>query len=283
MTTGYGTSWSSALGWGGGFAAQALAEAGRDVLLIDRGNEDISPPGNSHVSSEQESRLSESKWPTMSTFEVDGVLTRCYPPLGTGIGGSTNLYAAALERFDRCDIETHPDSAHPAGCWPITYNELLPYYEKAEQRLHVAGTRDPLAADFGRHVQEPPPLGPRDSHFVDFFEGRGLHPYRLHVGIRYRPGCDECLGRLCYKSCRADVRSVLAESEKKPTILARSEVLKLEALPNQVTRAIVLRDHQQIEIQARIFVLAAGAVHSPKLLLRSRNDHWPEGLEIVPA
>ena len=45
----------------------------------------------------------------------------------------------------------------------------------------------------------------------------GLHPYRLHVGIRYRPGCDECLGRLCYKTCRADVRSVLAESSKKPT------------------------------------------------------------------
>jgi choline dehydrogenase-like flavoprotein len=40
----------------------------------------------------------------------------------------------------------------------------------------------------------------------------------------------------------------------------------------------VLRDNRRIEIQARVFVLAAGAIHSPKLLLRSRNDHWPEGL-----
>jgi choline dehydrogenase-like flavoprotein len=60
--------------------------------------------------------------------------------------------------------------------------------------------------------------------------------------------------------------------------MARSEVVKLEALPDQVTRAMLLRDNEQIEIRARIFVLAAGAIHSPKLLLQSRNDHWPEGL-----
>ena len=97
-------------GMGGGFAAHALAEAGHDVLLIDYGNEDISSPGNTKPSGEQEIRLSESKWPTMSAFEVDGVINRSYPPFGAGVGGSTNLYAAALERFDRRDIDSHPDS-----------------------------------------------------------------------------------------------------------------------------------------------------------------------------
>jgi choline dehydrogenase-like flavoprotein len=265
-------------GMGGGFAAQALAEAGHEVLLIDYGNEDIPSPGSTKLSGDREIRLSECKWPSMSAFEVDGVINRSYPPFGAGVGGSTNLYAAALERFARLDIDLQPDSQHPTGGWPISYNELLPYYEKAEQNLHVIGTHDPLAGDRGSHIQPPPPLGPCDAHFVQFFERNGLHPYRLHVGIRYRPGCDECLGRLCYKTCRADVRSLLAESSKKPTIMARSEVVKLEALPDRVTRAIVLRDNQQIEIQARVFVLAAGAIHSPKLLFRSRNEHWPEGL-----
>ena len=265
-------------GMGGGFTAQALAEAGHDVLLIDYGNEDISSPGGTQLPGDQESRLSECKWPTMSTFEVDGVMNRSYPPFGAGVGGSTNLYAAALERFARLDIDSQPDSPHPTGGWPISYSELLPYYEEAEQMLHVAGTHDPFAADRGSHIQQPPPLGPCDAHFVEFFERNGLHPYRLHVGIRYRPGCDECLGRLCYKNCRADVRSVLAESARKPTVMARSEVVKLEALQDQVTRAIVVRDNQQIEIQARVFVLAAGAIHSPKLLLRSKSSHWPEGL-----
>jgi choline dehydrogenase-like flavoprotein len=265
-------------GMGGGFTAHALAEAGHDVLLIDYGNQDISAPGTAEPSGDQETRLSEFKWPSLAAFEVDGVINRSYPPFGAGVGGSTNLYAAALERFARLDVDVLPDSQHPTGGWPISYNELLPYYEKAEQKLHVVGTPDPFDADAANHMQAPPPLGPCDANFVQFFEKNGLHPYRLHVGIRYRPGCDECLGRLCYKTCRADVRSVLAESSRKPTIMARSEVVKLEALPNRVTRAIVLRDNQQIEIQARVFVLAAGAIHSPKLLLRSRNDHWPEGL-----
>ena len=267
-------SWDVAIlgaGMGGGFAAHALAKAGYDVLLIDYGNEDLTLPGTPSLSGDLESRLAENKWPTMSAFEVDGVIKREYPPFGAGVGGSTNLYAAALERFARVDI-------NPAAGWPVSYDELLPYYEQAEQMLHVVGTQDPLGADKGSHVEAPPPLGPCDDHFVQFFEKKGLHPYRLHVGIRYRPGCDECLGRLCYKTCRTDVRSVLAESTKKPTIMARSEVLKLEATADHVTRAIVLQDKRQIEIEAKVFVLAMGAIHSPKLLFRSSNDEWPGGL-----
>ena len=258
-------------GMGGGFAAHALAKAGYDVLLVDYGNENQSHPDSKTPSDERESRLTKNKWPTMSAFEVDGVVHRTYAPFGAGVGGSTNLYAAALERFARIDID-------PASDWPISYDDLLPYYEEAERMLHVIGTQDPLGADQGNHLHPPPPLGPCDEHFVRFFESKGLHPYRLHVGIRYRPGCDECLGRLCYKTCRADVRSVLAESARKPTIMARSEVIKLEALQDRVTRAIVLQDDRQIEIRAKVFVVSAGAIHSPKLLLRSCNEHWPQGL-----
>ena len=213
-------------GMGGGFTARALSDAGRDVLLIDYGNEDISSPGSTKLSGDQEIRLSESKWPTMSAFEVDGVINRCYPPFGVGVGGSTNLYAAALQRFDKRDIDSKSDSLCSNGRWPISYDDLLPYYEMAERMLHVCGTPDPLSTHAFNHISAPPPLGPCDAELLQFFQEKGLHPYRLHVGIRYRPGCDECLGRLCYKDCRADVRSVLAESQNKPTIMARSEVLR---------------------------------------------------------
>jgi choline dehydrogenase-like flavoprotein len=265
-------------GMGGGFTARALSDAGRDVLLIDYGNEDISSPGSTTLSDDQETRLSESKWPTMSTFEVDGVINRCYPTLGVGVGGSTNLYAAALQRFDSRDIDSGSASPHSPGRWPISYDDLLPYYEVAERMLHVCGTPDPLGSHAVNNIAEPPPLGPCDADFLQFFQEKGMHPYRLHVGIRYRPGCDECLGRLCYKNCRADVRSVLAESQNKPTIMARSEVLRLEATSNRVTRAIVRQGDKQITIEAKVFVLAAGAIHTPKLLLQSSNDHWPNGL-----
>ena len=265
-------------GMGGSFTAHALAEAGYEVLLVDYGNQDLSPPGFAPGADDAEIRLSENKWPTQTAFEVDGVVHRCYAPFGSGVGGSTNLYAAALERFDKPDIDLHPDVGHPTGGWPVSYTELLPYYEQAERLLHVIGTQDPLGVDKGSHILPPPPLGPCDTHFLQFFESIGLHPYRLHVGIRYRNGCDECLGRLCHNNCRADARTLLAEAPRKPAIMARTEVVKLEASRDQITGAVLRSGEKQFSIRAKIFVLAAGAIHTPKLLLRSSNEYWPEGL-----
>ena len=263
---------------GGGFVARALADAGHDVLLVERGNEALSAPSSDTASEDPEKRLSESRWPYSNTFEIDGVTSRFYAPLGSGVGGSANWYAAALERFEDLDLDSRPESAHPAGGWPIRYSELLPYYEQAERMLHVVGTKDPLSAYEANHLGEPPPLGPADAEFARFFERNGMHPYRLHVGIRYLPGCDECLGRLCLKDCRADVRSVLAEARKKPTIVSRCEVVRLETSGNRVTYLLAVQGEKQIKIRAKVFVLAAGAIHSPKLLFQSRNDQWPDGL-----
>ena len=263
---------------GGGFTAWALANAGHNVLLIERGIEHKSPPADSESSDDPEARLAGSRWPTVNKFEIDGVVNRCYAPLGSGVGGSTNWYAAALERFADLDIESLPNVPHPTGGWPITYEELLPYFEQAERMLHVAGTNDPLNAHGANHLLEPPPLGPCDTDFVQLFQNNGLHPYRLHVGIRYLPGCDECLGRLCQRNCRADIRSVLAESPKKPVIMAHSEVVRLESTSDRVTCAIVSQGDKQVRVQAKLYVLAAGAIHTPKLLFNSKNDHWPNGL-----
>jgi choline dehydrogenase-like flavoprotein len=265
-------------GMGGGGLARGLADAGHDVLLIERGNEQLSVPGSDTASEDPEKRLTESRWPNRNTFEIDGVTSRQYAPIGSGVGGSANWYAAALERFEDIDLDSRPGLAHPTGGWPISYSELLPYYEQAERMLHVAGTNNPLSADQANHLREPPPLGPVDSEFVRFFQSCGMHPYRLHVGIRYLPGCDECLGKLCYRGCRADVRSVLGEARRKPTIVSRCEVKKLETSGNRVTCALGIQGDKEIKIRAKVFVLAAGAIHSPKLLLQSRNDQWPDGL-----
>jgi len=267
-------------GMGGGFTARALAEAGYDVLLVDRGYKERGGPAenSSAEKSSQNDDLAECKWPGPSACEVDGTLTRHFGIFGAGVGGSTNLYAAALERFARHDVESLPEAPHPTGGWPIEYNRLLPYYEKAERMLHVAGTRDPLNPDPVDHLPQPPPLGPADTQFVQSFTKSGAHPYRLHVGIRYLPGCDECLGKLCPRNCRADARSVVREGSSQPTILERAEAVRLEASQDKVSKVILRQDGVETAVCAKVFVLAAGAVHTPKLLLESRGEHWPDGV-----
>ena len=127
------------------------------VLLIDLGNEERMTASAADGATAIDLRLSESQWPTESALEVDGVISRIPGPFGAGVGGSTNLYAAALERFDTCDIESRPHAAHPTGGWPIRYDDLLPYYEQAERMLHVCGTRDPLKSQAFDHISAPPP------------------------------------------------------------------------------------------------------------------------------
>ena len=146
-------------GMGGGFSASALAEAGHDVLLIDRGNEEISPPAAIALLNGQEAQLAESRWPTMSAFEIDGVVNRCRAPFGAGVGGSTNLVCRSAGTFRQPGYRRR-SVAHPTGGWPISYHELLPYYERAERMLHVSGTIDPLSVHTANHIREPPPLGP---------------------------------------------------------------------------------------------------------------------------
>jgi choline dehydrogenase-like flavoprotein len=263
-------------GMGGAMAARSLAEDGYDVLLVDRGYKELRP--GTSTGSEVDDALAAGRWPGPSACEVDGSLSRHFGIFGAGVGGSTNLYAAALERFGRCDLESLPKSPHPTGGWAFKYDQLRPFYEKAEQMLHVAGTPDPLNTDSDEQLLQPPALGPADTDFVRSFATSGLHPYRLHVGIRYRPGCDECLSKLCLRNCRADARSVIAEGRIKPTILERSEAVRLEASADEVTRVVLRQDDRETTVRARVFVLAAGAVHTPKLLLESRGEYWPDGI-----
>jgi len=289
-----GTVWDVVVigaGMGGGTAGYGLARLGRRVLFLEKGRFlQRDPTAERGVLASNDNtpadRLRRGRWP----LPIRGVTSfgeaEFFAPLGCGSGGSSVLYAAALEPLFPCDFRpraNHPevaDSTLPEA-WPISYEEFEPYYRQAEDLFRVRGTRDPLHPAPARPLREPPPLSTRDQRLHDLFVRAGLHPYRVHVGCEFVEGCDGCGGVLCLRDCKNDAARVgiLPALEKfGAKLLARCEVASLEADASRVHHIRCEWNGRQLSIPARVVVLAAGALMTPTLLLGSPSVHWPQGL-----
>lgn len=291
-------------GMGGATAGYELARLGRRVLFLEKG---WSVPGGLHYpdarggtrpNSERpavadhaandapEARMRDGLWPERIEATTSFGRSEFFAPLGCGIGGSTALYAAALERFAPADFQPRAnfpevtDSTLPER-WPVSYEELRPYYERAEALYRVRGTPDPLDPAAAPALREPPPLSPRDRHLFDSFRERGLHPYRIHVGCEFVDGCTGCAAGPCARGCKSDAGRICvlpALEFHGASLLPRCEVLRLEADASSVRRVHCRWDGSEIAIRAKVVVLAAGAYMSPALLLKSSSAEWPTGL-----
>jgi choline dehydrogenase-like flavoprotein len=281
-------------GMGGSTLGYALARKGLKVLFVERG----SPPTRFPQSLQEgrlkrllsrerpESRLSAiGRWPRRITIMRDGHGFDFFAPIGSGPGGSSAIYGAGLERMRRVDFSaTAIEGENPPPLpdeWPLDYDKFTQYYQRAEALFDVAGTRDPDDPDDNSTLRSPPPLSERDQDFFDSFESLGLRPYRVHVGIAYKPGCRECLGLPCPNDCKADgssraLRPALRDHGAK--ILLNCEVERLEATDARVTAVIARIDGKRVRLRGRVVVLAAGALSTPILLRNSTSPHWPQGL-----
>ena len=269
-------------GMGGSATAHALAMQGLRVLVIEKGPGELSKSRNiSQQLEDPAERESIGRWPTKLSGSVDGREFDFFAPLGTGLGGSTVLYAAALDRFRPSDFSRRP---HPDGGtieWPLSYGDFAPYYAEAERLLEVSGTPDPLDREQTPKLSQPPPLNARDAFLFERFERAGLHPYRLHSGYRFVDSCDQCLGRVCLRDCKRNAANSLlapAIATGRVAVLSHACVESIEADANHVRAVQVRVGGAAISLSAKAFVLAAGTYFSPVILLKSANEFWPEGL-----
>ena len=278
-------------GMGGATLGWALARLGRRVLFLERGlfvqrddraeRSSVADPDN-----RPEARLRRGRWPDPIRAVTSFGEADFFAPLGCGSGGSSLIYAAALERLSPDDFR--PKASHPeAGAstlpeaWPVSYEEMEPFYRQAEDLYRIRGTRDPLNPFATGPLREPPPLSERDQQVFDLFVRAGLHPYRVPVGCEFVGGCDGCGGVLCLRHCKSDAGSVClvpALEQFGAKLLPECEVSGLEADASAVTRIHCTWKGRPLAIAARVVVLAAGALSTPILLLNSRNGHWPQGL-----
>lgn len=290
-------------GMGGATTGCELARLGHRVLFIEKGlflhgefraaERDGMEPSEqllvqlANIADERpEARLRAGRWP----YRLQGTTSfgelEFFAPLGCGSGGSTSLYAGGLERLSPADFRPRAnfpevyDSTLPEE-WPISYQDLRPFYERAEELFRVRGTRDPLDQGGDPILRTPPPLSPRDQHLFESFERLGLHPYRVHVGFEFVDGCTGCAPRPCPRGCKNDAARICllpALDKHGASLLPQCEVVRLEAGESHVDSIRCRSKGADLSIRAKIVVLAAGAYMTPVLLLNSRSGAWPDGL-----
>ena len=289
-------------GMGGGMLGSSLARSGRRVLFVEKGRSTLpGTPGTilgavPELAEPRSARSPEAYHDALAragrcTDEIEDISGRSpkrfVPFIGSGTGGSSALYGMVCERFFARDFTPRQNFADPGEstvpeAWPISYEQLAPWYAQAEKLLGVRGAPDPLrpeAAEVG--LPAAPPFSPENQSLVDYLTGRGLHPYHLPMACDYTEECETCQTFLCPKSCKYDAarNGVLpAVTEHGAQLLTECRVVRLEADRTRVQRVICQRRSDMLSLRGKLVVLAAGALATPVLLLNSRSGEWPRGL-----
>ncbi|HLV26184.1 MAG TPA: GMC family oxidoreductase [Gemmatimonadales bacterium] len=273
-------------GAGGGTMVRALAGTSARVLLLERGG---SVPREDHnwspyaVWKSLRYRVSE-QW-------IDKEGNEFTPYTHYNVGGNTKFWGSVLYRLREQDFEAHEHMDGVSPAWPISYETLAPWYDRAEQLYNVHGTRglDPTEPSRGPFPHPPVPHSADMQAIVDSLRGRGLNPSPLPLGLIDPGGPGGC--QLCSTCnsfpCRIDAKSdaeicgVLPALEHENVRLwDQSLALRLitDASGNRVTSVDVERNGEMVRVHASLFVVSCGAVNSAALLLRSRSDSHPDGL-----
>ena len=277
-------------GAGGGTLARHLAPSGKRILLLERG--DWLPREQQNWDGEAvfvaNRYVSPDTW-----YDRDG--KPFHPQVHYCVGGATKLYGAALYRQRKEDFGElrHYDGISPA--WPIGYDEMEPYYTRAEQMYQVHGARGEDPTEPPSSAQYPYPAvshEPRIQQLSDDLARAGCHPFHAPCGImldEQRPPyslcirCDSCDGFPCLVHAKSDaevlgVRPALEHPNVTLLTNARATRLTTNAAGTSVTGVVVERDGGSETYQGDIVVVSAGAANSARLLLMSANDRHPHGL-----
>ena len=276
-------------GMGGGVSGYKLSQAGKKVLFVEIGpnHRSFQIGGQQKENVDQKiSKVKRGYWPDKLLGSTSFGDLAIYPTLGYGVGGSTLLYAAQLERFHASDFEPRKyhlgDQNHSLPeKWPITYEEILPFYKEAEMLLNVGGGKDPYQQEADQSHLLHRKIVPTDVEYIDEINKCGLNSYIAHVIEDTNNACKGCGGMLCDKLCRRDVMSLCiipAIKHHGASLIDMCEVISLNYENGTITSINVRHSNQQKIFKGKSFVLAAGAIFTPKILLNSKSTDHPKGL-----
>ncbi len=264
-------------GAGGGTLAAALAAQGVSVVCLEAGGEvDIvqDPP-------EMFRRL---RWPDVRVAEGD--LDPVLPVyVSQAVGGTTNQWGGVSLRYQPHDFKARSTYGAIAGTtladWSISYDDLSPYYERAEQRLGVTGLR----AEAGL---------PDHNNLLVLKAGARRRGYRevsnghLAINVTPRDGRPACLQMgFCASGCTIGAKWSTRHAELPRALATGNCELRSHAMAVQIEHDAANRATAVVYIdaqgkwqrqRARAVCVAGNGIETPRLLLLSASARFPHGL-----
>ena len=277
-------------GAGGGTLAHHLAPSGKRVLLLERGG--YLPREKDNWDSR--AVFVDSKYKAKVGWK-DKESKTFHPGIHYYVGGNTKVYGAALLRFRKQDFGEVAHHGGKSPVWPLSYEDLEPYYTKAEHLYSVHGQHgvDPTEPPASAPYRFPPVRHePRIQELHDDLRRIGYHPFPLPLGVLLDEDsreqspcikCSTCDGYPCLVNGKADAHITCVEPALKHanvTLLTHAYVTRLETSSSgrEVSKVHVEHDGVSEAYSADLVVVACGAINSAALLLRSANGKHPQGL-----
>ncbi len=292
-------------GAAGGIVARELARAGNSVVVMEQGPR-MAPEDFEHDELKYRylSGITNNPATNPQTFRNDpgqtAQRTAGRNPLTYArvVGGSSAHFNANFWRLHEIDFIEGSRLGPIAGAslvdWPITYAELEPYYTKVEWEVGVSGLAGASPFDPPRSKPYPMPPLPVKSSGVLFERGArklGLHPFPAPMAInsveyKNRPACIQCGlcgGFACEVMAKSSsVWTVIPEAEATKRCEVRADSYVFRIGMNRAGRATGVhyydRDRKEQFQNARAVVVCANGSETPKLLLNSATNAFPQGL-----
>ncbi len=298
-------------GAGGGPVALRLAEAGRSVIVLEKGphlgEKDFA---KDEIADQRRHLFTPSlrdEPQVVETWDDDAGGWDATPTAETGwdfwngslVGGATNLMSGFFHRMKPDDFRLRsafgPIEGATIADWPITYDDLEPYYDIVEREVGVSGqvVNHPFA-DRRSHEDFPfPPTleHPFSAHFDAACRAMGLHPFPVPRAVLSEPAAGReacayagyCGGYGCATGAKGSSRAALlgrAVATGRCEVRPRAMVRCIES--DEKGRAVAAEyvdEHGAVRrVRARVFVVACQAIETARLLLLSTGPRHPHGL-----
>lgn len=277
-------------GAGGGTLAYHLAQSGLRILILERGG--FLPKENDNWNTEEV--FTKGKYKAHEAW-IDKDGKEFHPGIHYFVGGNTKVYGAALLRFRREDFQKIQHYGGVSPAWPISYEDMEPYYTKAEKLYHVHGEAGIDPTEPYRSEPFPYPAlknEPRIQKLYEDFQKCGYKPFPLPIGVKM--GEDKGYPQPAYNIGLFDGFPDPTESKADAHVIAINPILpkqnvtlkinclveKLDTDPSghKVNAVHVLEEGKRKTYSADYVVVSCGAINSAALLLRSANARHPQGL-----